>query len=189
MALRLAGEEFSVVRGLDALGWPREITVNDAVPGLKVTQSGAGVGVQMVTGSLDLGANKLRSTNLLLKEESSNQWTIKSAADDAYRSLQLATVYLRTSLAAVGDGIPILADDVDNYSLLFKARDNGVGLVEVARLQGQAEPRFKFTLPAQLYTKTDTGNPAGVEGDLYVNLFDNGLYLFADGAWRTVVSW
>ena len=27
MSLRLAGEEFSIVQGLDALGWPREVKV------------------------------------------------------------------------------------------------------------------------------------------------------------------
>jgi hypothetical protein len=46
MSLRLAGEEFSVVRGLDALGWPREIEANDAVPGLKISQSGSGPALQ-----------------------------------------------------------------------------------------------------------------------------------------------
>ena len=42
MALRLAGEEFSVLQGLDARGWLREIRGNDALPGLKVDQQGTG---------------------------------------------------------------------------------------------------------------------------------------------------
>ncbi len=42
MALRLAGEEFSVLQGLDALGWLREVRGNDALPGLKVDQQGTG---------------------------------------------------------------------------------------------------------------------------------------------------
>jgi len=36
MALRLAGEELCGVQGLDALGWLREIDVDDSSPGLKV---------------------------------------------------------------------------------------------------------------------------------------------------------
>lgn len=32
MALRLAGEEFSVVQGLDGLGWLRSIRANDGAP-------------------------------------------------------------------------------------------------------------------------------------------------------------
>jgi len=38
--------------------------------------------------------------------------------------------------------------------------------------------------------KTDTGDPAGgTEGRLYVNLYDNALRLYADGAWRSVYAW
>ena len=42
MALRLAGEEFSVVQGLDGLGNLRTVDVNDGSPGLKVNQGGSG---------------------------------------------------------------------------------------------------------------------------------------------------
>ena len=62
MALRLAGEDFSVVQGLDALGWPREVEANDADLALKITQSGSGPDLQFQqpatistsTGTLDL---------------------------------------------------------------------------------------------------------------------------------------
>lgn len=42
MALRLAGEEFSVVQGLDGLGNVRTVDVSDGSPGLKVNQGGSG---------------------------------------------------------------------------------------------------------------------------------------------------
>ncbi len=42
MALRLAGEEFSIVQGLDYDGWLRDIKANDSSPGLKVNQQGTG---------------------------------------------------------------------------------------------------------------------------------------------------
>jgi len=42
MALRLAGEEFSVLQGLDALGWLREVVASDGEAGLRVDQQGAG---------------------------------------------------------------------------------------------------------------------------------------------------
>lgn len=47
MALRLAGEELSVVQGLDAIGWLREIQASDALPGLKITQSGSGHALEL----------------------------------------------------------------------------------------------------------------------------------------------
>ena len=42
MALRLAGEEYSVVQGLDPQGFVREVTANDALPGLIIDQKGSG---------------------------------------------------------------------------------------------------------------------------------------------------
>ena len=42
MALRLAGEEFSVVQGLDGLGYVREIRPSSPDPGLLVDQGGSG---------------------------------------------------------------------------------------------------------------------------------------------------
>ena len=42
MALRLAGEEYSVIQGLDYDGWLRDIQANDGNPGLKVNQKSTG---------------------------------------------------------------------------------------------------------------------------------------------------
>ncbi len=47
MTLRLSGEEFSVLRGLDGLGWVREVDASaDGDPGLKITP-GTGPGVSI----------------------------------------------------------------------------------------------------------------------------------------------
>lgn len=42
MALRLAGEPFLAIQGADGQGWVREITSQDALPGLKINQQGSG---------------------------------------------------------------------------------------------------------------------------------------------------
>ncbi|MFQ5874303.1 MAG: hypothetical protein ACE5JL_10945 [Dehalococcoidia bacterium] len=42
MALRLAGEECSVVQGLDGLGWLRDISVSSSDPAVTITQQGSG---------------------------------------------------------------------------------------------------------------------------------------------------
>ena len=42
MALRLVGEGYSVVHGLDGLGWLRDITVSSSDPALTLTQQGSG---------------------------------------------------------------------------------------------------------------------------------------------------
>ena len=64
MSLRLAGEEFTVVQGLDAQGWPREVEVNDAEPGLKITQGGAGPAIKVISGDIDLDNNLLKNAKL-----------------------------------------------------------------------------------------------------------------------------
>ncbi|MEE9198472.1 MAG: hypothetical protein V3U26_01605 [Dehalococcoidia bacterium] len=52
MALRLAGEDYSVVQGLDYLGWLREISVSSSDPALKVVQSGAGDILEIYDGGI-----------------------------------------------------------------------------------------------------------------------------------------
>lgn len=49
MAIKLAGQEPSYVQGLDTQDWLRQISINDASPGLKIVQSGGGVGLQVTT--------------------------------------------------------------------------------------------------------------------------------------------
>jgi hypothetical protein len=58
MGLRLAGEDYSTIKGAKG-GWLREITVNDATVGLTMTQSGSG-------GGLSIAANNTESQALLV---------------------------------------------------------------------------------------------------------------------------
>lgn len=51
MALRLAGEDYSIVRGLDGLGWLREIAISSSDAALKVAQQGAGDVVEFLDGT------------------------------------------------------------------------------------------------------------------------------------------
>jgi len=58
MGLRLAGEEYSTIKGAEG-GWLREITVDDSEDGLTITQSGSG-------GGLSIAANSTESQALLV---------------------------------------------------------------------------------------------------------------------------
>ncbi|MBI4299033.1 MAG: hypothetical protein HY666_04650 [Chloroflexi bacterium] len=51
MALRLAGEEYSVVQGLDSLGWPRKVQASDSIPALNIVTSGTGLGLKLASGN------------------------------------------------------------------------------------------------------------------------------------------
>lgn len=53
-----------------------------------------------------------------------------------------------------------------------------------------AKPPIGYVLFTKLVVKGSTGDPSSpVEGALYVNTADNKLRLYADGAWRDVVTW
>jgi hypothetical protein len=43
---------------------------------------------------------------------------------------------------------------------------------------------------AKVTTKTDTGDPAsGEEGEICINTFDNTVKIYADAAWRQLITW
>ena len=102
------------------------------------------------SGDISLGANKLKTTNLVLKQISSSRFGIVDAANEASeRDLQAETFYatdVAFSNQIYGTGSPtyISAHDADNAYLALYARDNTVGLIEIARMQGAADPYFSM---------------------------------------------
>ena len=57
---------------------------------------------------------------------------------------------------------------------------------------GTITPRFRINSDGYtclLGTKTDTGDPTGEEGLIYINTFDNKIQMYADGGWRELASW
>lgn len=132
-----------------------------------------------LTGNLNIGAHKLKTTNLLIKEEDASSWILKNADDDAIRHLILGILEFRSFLGAGVNAASITAKStVDNY-ITFKAR-GATALVELARLQGDAvSPYFQMTLPMVL-------KPSGIPGELVEGHFayvaDNDKLAFYDGA-------
>lgn len=63
----------------------------------------------------------------------------------------------------------------------------GTQYVALSSTRFYLDPGLDFvTLP----TKNSTGHPSSpINGDMYVNLVDNGLYVYEGGSWRTVVTW
>jgi len=90
MALRLAGEEASVLQGLDGLGWLREVRAGDMKPALKVNQQGTGRVLDFQDGGvsvlyMDDGGNLKLSRILDFTSNQALQWP--SAGDDANNTL------------------------------------------------------------------------------------------------------
>lgn len=90
MALRLAGEEFSVLQGLDGLGWLREVCACDTRPALKVNQQGTGRVLDFQDGGvsvlyMDDGGSLKMGRILDFTGNQALQWP--SAGDDANNTL------------------------------------------------------------------------------------------------------
>ena len=133
-------------------------------------------------GDINLGANKLITTTCIIKEIASDILAIKNLADDEYRRLYLSQLGFETSLDANATGALLNPYNVDNAYMLFKARNSGVGLIEVARLVGAADPYFQATLPMVLTATARPGTP--VAGHLVRNstsgepeIYDGANYL------------
>ena len=70
--------------------------------------------------------------------------------------------------------------------MILKARDNGVTLVEVARLQGAADPYLQATLPMVLKPSSEPGTV--VEGHFWYDSTAKKLKFYNGTAVETVTS-
>jgi hypothetical protein len=156
MALRLAGEEYSVVQGLDGQGYLREIVAADDSPGLQVDQQGSGRLASFRLGGVEkayvandglVGGTRLRVGELLLKEVAASELHIRDGNDTTLKHLVCSALYPSTIDFWYNSGARIDARDEDGSSITLRARDTGVGLVEVAKAVGAAEPHFHLTHP------------------------------------------
>ncbi len=89
-----------------------------------------------VAGDITIGANKLRTTNMIFRELNATTFVFFNAAEAAYMQLNLGQI------SFFGSTSFLQGENVDNRAVPFKARENGVGLVEVARMAGAADPYF-----------------------------------------------
>jgi hypothetical protein len=100
----------------------------------------AGTGLTMPAftagGDISLGANKLKTSNLLLKEYDANGLAVRDAADTLFKNLWLNTLAVYGYIYFYTSGTALRAYDADGAYTAFQARDTGVGYAEVARLQG-----------------------------------------------------
>jgi len=94
-------------------------------------------------------------------------------------------LHFASKIKATADGADIQASDSDGHFLQFLARDTGVGGIEVARLQGAAEPYFQATLGIVLNPINQVGTNTG---RLIYNTGTNKLNFYAAAAWEVVTS-
>jgi len=96
------------------------------------------------TGDIILGAHKLKTTNLLIKEALSTALSVRDVADTAERNLYLATLFINTSLEFNVSGQPMVSKPGTDCYTPLHSYETGVGNAEIARLQGAVDPEFKL---------------------------------------------
>ena len=109
----------------------------------------AGTGLTMPAfaagGDISMGANKLKTTDLLLKQlANENILAVRDLADTTYRDFAAGICYLMTGIFLNVQGGYIDAIDADGGYFNIRTRKTGVGLTEVARSQGAADPEFQI---------------------------------------------
>lgn len=112
-------------------------------------------GLTVAAGDIDLSpsgnsANFKHSGFVLTRSASIGGLRVENAASSADANVQCASVYFSGRVYPQSSGLAISTRGADDDYLLFEAQDNTVGLVEVARLEGDAEPRLCHTRPVNL---------------------------------------
>lgn len=115
-----------------------------------------------LTGDLDIGANLFKTTNLLLREEDTEFWAVRNAANTLYKSIVVQ--YYKFGFNS-GE---FQSQDIDDYLYKFMARDNGVGLVEVARVQGAVDPYFQITRSLMVVERAAAQDDVATKGQFWV---------------------
>jgi hypothetical protein len=100
------------------------------------------VGALTVQGDVNIGANALRTTNLLLNQRDANTFQILNSAATANKNMEFGVAEIVYGVIGTFGDMYINARNADTAAVTFGARDSGVGIVEVARLMGAAAPAF-----------------------------------------------
>ena len=92
-------------------------------------------------------------------------------------------------VTSAGGGALVLANVAGQLRFV-----NGAGNDTFVGVYSDANNYVHLGVSDAVYTspikaKTTTGDPSGVEGLMYINQFDNALRVYADGAWRSILTW
>jgi len=135
---------------------------------------------------LDMNGYGIQTDNLLLRERTIDSFCLRNRDDTGFRDLEVRSLRSNSAVSYLVSPGYFSTQNVDGAYVIIRARDTGVGLVEIARLVGATDPYFQMTLPMRLSPSTEPG--ASVEGHF---LYDSGKdvlkYRDADG-FRSVIA-
>lgn len=101
---------------------------------------------------------------------------LRNATDTGYGDWRIQSQEVYGDYKAQATGLKLQARNADDATFILEARDNGAGLVEIARLAGAADAYFQATLPLRF--NPQAGAPGvPVEGMVWYLDADDRLYL------------
>jgi len=115
--------------------------------------------------NLNLTTYAIKWTDITLKRENANELNLRNTANTAYKNIRIGNIRVAGGIEFYATDKSIEAYKANNGKSYLKAYDNDVGSVEVARLQGAADPYFQATLPMVLKPATEPS--ALVEGHFW----------------------
>lgn len=107
--------------------------------------------------NIDLGAYKIKGTTYYLKEVIGyGGWGVCAISDDSYANL-IGSSYNGVSFAGTAAATYLQAFSSDGSTLIGMAQDTGVGLVEVLRFAGAADPYVGLGVDGNVIKATNGG--------------------------------
>ena len=110
-----------------------------------------------LTGTGEIGTNLLKFSDVLIKRLASDQLGIRNIGDTAAAHLVCADIYTYGDILPQVSGLSILPYNIDDSVLLLKARDNGVGPIEIASLNSGPDPFFGIGIAGSVIKGTNSG--------------------------------
>lgn len=90
----------------------------------------------LMRGDIEMGANTISFTDVVLLRGAAGQLDVMNLAEDAYEDILAEYLLFNLVLASNVATAYFKPLDADNAAILLQARDTGVGGVEIGRLQG-----------------------------------------------------
>jgi len=142
-----------------------------------------------MTGDIQMGANNIRTTDLQIRQADVDTLAVANVAYTLFKNWAVFALRFASALLADALDVSLQAQNVDNALIRLYARDNGAGLIEIARIQGAADPYFQATLPMRLLPiATAVLPPAAPEGSLTYDNTLKRLTMHNATEWRSVLD-
>ena len=182
MTLRLAGEDYSVIAGLDGLGWLRDIKATSSDPALKVDQNGSG----SILDLLDSGTPVLRVLNggsfafLVGKAPTAGQYEIGRNADATNRLQYNVPTGARHEFSVNdADILHVVSDKVavrKQLQLDFASGDPSLQFLEGSTWKYE----FRYETAGNKFRLISTDVGSGADGDIF-SVLDAGQGILFSG--------